>query len=102
MFFLRLLKSCLGRSYRWTSDHETGSLLREVGNKSHKHAIDVFILPPKGFFMTFDLLGKMLFPRVQPWERKRKTKIIVSVLFVALITAGSIGMTIYKVNSLHH
>ena len=56
---------------------------------------------PKEFFMPYEILGKMLFPRLQPWERERKAKMTVGVLCVALITAGSIGVMIYKVNVRH-
>lgn len=51
--------------------------------------------------MQCHLLGKMLFPRLQPWERERKIKMFLSVLCVALITASSIGIAIYKINSRH-
>ena len=52
--------------------------------------------------MPFELLGKMLFPRQQPWERQRKVKVMVGVLFSALVCAGCVGAMIYKQNFAHH
>jgi hypothetical protein len=38
----------------------------------------------------------MLFPRLQPWERRRKVKVILGVLFTAVVMGGTVGMLIYK------
>ncbi len=52
--------------------------------------------------MPFTILGKLLFPRLQPWERKRKTKLFIGVVAAALIGASCIGLMIYKQNFSSH
>lgn len=52
--------------------------------------------------MPFTILGKLLFPRLQPWERKRKAKQIIAVVGAALIGAAVIGVMLYKQNSIRH
>ena len=52
--------------------------------------------------MPFDLLGKVFFPRLQPWERRRKIKVVLGVLFTAILMAGFVGMMIYKQNFARH
>jgi len=43
--------------------------------------------------MTINFLGKMLFPRLQPWQQRRQAQtllltILVSVLFACVVAAG--------------
>ena len=52
--------------------------------------------------MPLSLLGKVLFPRLQPWERRRKIKIIFGVLLVAVILGGTVGIMIYKQGMSRH
>ncbi|MEY4917717.1 MAG: hypothetical protein RL616_1630 [Verrucomicrobiota bacterium] len=52
--------------------------------------------------MPFDILGRIIFPRLQPWERKRKAKLIIGVVAAALIGAACTGLMIYKQNSSNH
>jgi hypothetical protein len=58
----------------------------------------VFIANPPnaGVFMPFDVLGKMLFPHLKSWERRRKVKLMLGVLFAALVCAGCVGLVIYR------
>ena len=51
--------------------------------------------------MAWDLLGKILFPRLLQWERIRKTKMVAGVFLSALIFAGCIGTVIYLRNAGH-
>lgn len=51
--------------------------------------------------MPFDVLGKMLFPRLQPWERRRKVKTMTMVLLTALVFAGCVGLVIYRQGFIH-
>jgi hypothetical protein len=46
--------------------------------------------------MPFNVLGKVLFPRLQPWERRRRMKFILRVLSTAVILGGTVGMMIYR------
>jgi hypothetical protein len=47
-------------------------------------------------FMPFDALGKMLFPRLQSWERRRRVRVIFGVLFASVVMGGVVGIMIYK------
>jgi nitrate reductase NapE component len=49
--------------------------------------------------MPIDQLGKLLFPRLQPWQRERKVKTIIVVVVFALIAAGMIGGFMFLRNS---
>ena len=51
--------------------------------------------------MIWNLLGKILFPRLPQWERIQKTKMAAGVFFSALIFAGCVGMVIYLRNAGH-
>lgn len=51
--------------------------------------------------MPIDLLGKMLFPRLQPWQRRKQARILVSVSLVALFFALAIAAVIYWRNTVH-
>jgi len=46
--------------------------------------------------MPYNVLGKLLFPRLQPWERRRRMKVIFAVLLASVILGGTVGMMIYK------
>ena len=52
--------------------------------------------------MPFDVLGRMLFPGLQPWERRRKIKVILGVLLTAVIFGGVVGAMIYEQGKFHH
>jgi hypothetical protein len=41
------------------------------------------------------LLGKLLFPRQQPWQQEREAKVILAATAVALVFAGVIGLVIF-------
>ena len=45
--------------------------------------------------MPYDVLGRLLFPRLQSWERRRKVKIILGVLFTSMVMGGTVGVMIY-------
>lgn len=46
-------------------------------------------------FMPYDVSGKSLFPHLQPWERRRKTKVILGMFFNAAASGGTVGAVIY-------
>jgi hypothetical protein len=48
--------------------------------------------------MLYVFLGKIFFPRLQPWEQRRKTKMMAGTLFAAGITAACVGVVIYHHN----
>ena len=52
--------------------------------------------------MPFNILGKIMFPRLQRSERIHKAKTAVGVLFASLIFAGIVGAFIYLQNFNHH
>jgi len=41
--------------------------------------------------MPLDLLGKLLFPRMQPWQRRREAKTILITLLVAVTFAAVVA-----------
>ena len=41
--------------------------------------------------MPVDYFGKMLFPRLQPWQRRRQIKTMLMVLIVAVIFAAVVA-----------
>jgi hypothetical protein len=45
--------------------------------------------------MITNLLGKILFPRRQPWQREREARVILVATVVALVFAGIIGLVIF-------
>lgn len=46
--------------------------------------------------MSLNVLGKMLFPRLQPWERRRRIRIMFGVLLAAMVMGGTVGLMMYK------
>jgi hypothetical protein len=50
--------------------------------------------------MIINFLGKLLFPRRQPWHREREAKAILAAAAVALVFAGIIGLVIVWGNHL--
>jgi high-affinity Fe2+/Pb2+ permease len=46
--------------------------------------------------MITNLLGKILFPHLQPWRRERETKTVLAAALVGLILAGAITWVIYS------
>lgn len=46
--------------------------------------------------MPLDTMGKMLFPRLQRWERRRRIRLIFRVLLVAVVLGGMVGGMIYS------
>lgn len=51
--------------------------------------------------MPMKYLGRVLFPRMEPWLRERKIKIIIVVLVVAVGFAAIVGGLILFSNSRH-
>jgi hypothetical protein len=51
--------------------------------------------------MPWNALGKMLFPRLPRWERRRKVKMMMGVLLAGLVFAACVGVVIYKHNIPH-
>jgi hypothetical protein len=49
----------------------------------------------------FSFFGRILFPRLQPWEQRRKTKTMLGILITALAFAASVGAIIYRQGNLH-
>lgn len=47
------------------------------------------------FTMPLDLLGRLLFPRMQPWQRRREAKTVVITLLVAVTFAVVVGVVMY-------
>ena len=52
--------------------------------------------------MPLNLLGKVLFPRLQPWQRRRRIRVIFGVLLAALFLGGTVGVMIYKQGMTRH
>ena len=50
--------------------------------------------------MIANILGKILFPRQQPWQREREARTILGATVVAVVFAGIIGLVIFWRNSL--
>lgn len=48
--------------------------------------------------MFYDFLGKIFFPQLQPWEQRRKTKMMAGTVFAASIVAACVGVVIYRHN----
>lgn len=48
--------------------------------------------------MFYEFIGRILFPRAQRWEQRRKVKLITATVLVACTGAACIGLTIYKHN----
>ena len=49
----------------------------------------------------FSFFGRILFPQAQPWEQRHKMKVVAGTVFYALTFAISVGVVIYRHNSLH-
>jgi type VI protein secretion system component VasF len=49
--------------------------------------------------MITNFLGKILFPRWQPWQRKREAKWLVVATLVALVFASIVVLAIFWLNS---
>jgi hypothetical protein len=49
--------------------------------------------------MPFNFIGKVLFPSLQPWQRRRQLKTMLYVLFGALVFAALVGGVMFMVNS---
>ena len=49
--------------------------------------------------MSMQNLGKILFPRLQPWQQRRQAQTLVTVVVVALIFAAIVGAIIYLTNA---
>jgi hypothetical protein len=56
------------------------------------------IFPRKELSMFYEFIGRILFPRVQRWEQRRKVKLLTVTILVACTGAAFIGLTIYKHN----
>ena len=51
--------------------------------------------------MLLNFFGRIFFPRLQPWERRRKLKMLVGTILTACFFAACVGVMIYKQNSVH-
>ena len=51
------------------------------------------------FSMPMKFLGKVLFPHLAPWQRKKQTKIIVLVFLAAVIFAAAVGAIMLAQNA---
>jgi hypothetical protein len=49
--------------------------------------------------MPMRILGKVLFPRLQPWQQRRQAKTVVTVLVVALIFGALVAGIIFLSNT---
>ena len=49
--------------------------------------------------MPMQILGKVLFPRLQPWQQRRQAKTVVTVIVVAIVFAALVGGIIYMANA---
>ncbi len=49
--------------------------------------------------MPMNFLGKVLFPRLAPWQRKKQTKIMLLVLFATIMLAICIVAIMFFQNS---
>jgi hypothetical protein len=54
---------------------------------------------PDSKTMPHRVLGRILYPRLQPWQQRRQAKIILSSLGVALVFAAVVAIIILKENS---
>lgn len=52
--------------------------------------------------MPLNLLGKLLFPRLQRWQQRRRIKVIFGVVLAAVLFGGAMGAMIYKQGMSHH
>jgi hypothetical protein len=52
--------------------------------------------------MMTERLGKWLFPRWQPYRRRRETKTLIAALLVGLVGAGIMTAIIILTNSIQH
>jgi len=48
--------------------------------------------------MPMQILGKVLFPRLQPWQQRRQAKLVLTVFFTALAFAALVGAVIFLTN----
>jgi hypothetical protein len=56
------------------------------------------IQKPSSSTMTIEILGRVLFPRLQPWQQRRQAKTVVTVLIVAVVFAAIVGAIIFWTN----
>jgi hypothetical protein len=49
--------------------------------------------------MPLNFLGKVLFPRLAPWQQKRQLKTMLAVIVVAVVFAAIVGVIIYFTNA---
>jgi len=52
--------------------------------------------------MLMKFLGRLLFPRQQPWKQQQQLKMILIVTAVALVAAAIVGAAMYFQNSRTH
>ncbi|HEV2693700.1 MAG TPA: hypothetical protein VG347_12475 [Verrucomicrobiae bacterium] len=48
--------------------------------------------------MPMQTLGKVLFPRLQPWQQRRQAKLAVNVFLAAVAFAAIVGAIIFLTN----
>jgi hypothetical protein len=49
--------------------------------------------------MAFDYIGKVLFPRLPPWQRRRKINVLLIAMLGALAVAVLVGGLLFLMNS---
>jgi len=49
--------------------------------------------------MPMQILGRVLFPRLQPWQQRRQAKNLVAALLVALIFAAIVAGIMFLTNA---
>ena len=49
--------------------------------------------------MPLNFLGKVLFPRLEPWQRKRQARAIVWAVLTAIVFAAVVVAVMFLVNS---
>ena len=49
--------------------------------------------------MPLKFLGKLMFPRLAPWQRKKQTRIMLWVILIAAIFGATVVLVMFFVNS---
>ena len=49
--------------------------------------------------MPMQILGRVLFPRLQPWQQRRQAKTVVTVLLVGVVFAAIVGGIMFLSNA---
>jgi hypothetical protein len=57
--------------------------------------------PNDTYFMPLNFLGKLIFPKLAPWQRQKQTKIILLVVGISVLFAAIVGAIILLQNNRH-